>query len=171
MQRLCTTRLAQNWPPSATFQSTRTASCGHLSKSSGIAMTTPTATQQQEVIESRPVRPSRSAVCPLCKAPFEFSLPSNDDTAFDFHSVRCFSCAEILPVPRKKSNLKTPPPPIPPPQKERKRTGNDEKPIEMGHYDTLGVKADATSSGIKKAYYTMAMKYHPDKVFPELISL
>lgn len=31
------------------------------------------------------------------------------------------------------------------------------------HYDTLGVKPDATDSEIKKAYRTMSLKYHPDR--------
>lgn len=29
--------------------------------------------------------------------------------------------------------------------------------------DILGVKKDATQSDIKKAYYKLAQKYHPDK--------
>jgi DnaJ-class molecular chaperone len=33
----------------------------------------------------------------------------------------------------------------------------------MEYYDTLGVGAQATSGEIKKAYYSLAMKYHPDK--------
>ena len=31
------------------------------------------------------------------------------------------------------------------------------------YYDALEVQPDATTSQIKKAYYTQAMKYHPDK--------
>lgn len=36
-------------------------------------------------------------------------------------------------------------------------------PVETRLYDLLGLKADAGSSEIKKAYHKMAMKYHPDK--------
>merc|ERR1712086_841893 len=31
------------------------------------------------------------------------------------------------------------------------------------HYDTLGVSRDATTRDIRKAYRTLALKWHPDK--------
>src|SRR3990167_10061580 len=30
------------------------------------------------------------------------------------------------------------------------------------HYDTLGIRKEATAEQIKKAYFQMAKKYHPD---------
>lgn len=37
------------------------------------------------------------------------------------------------------------------------------KPVENELYDVLGVGADASAADIRKAYYRMAQKYHPDK--------
>lgn len=44
-----------------------------------------------------------------------------------------------------------------------KKEGSPGNPVETGYYDCLKVAPDATSAQIKKAYYKLAMKYHPDK--------
>lgn len=36
-------------------------------------------------------------------------------------------------------------------------------PTDTRYYDVLGVAPDATPEQVKKAYYVLAMKYHPDK--------
>lgn len=41
---------------------------------------------------------------------------------------------------------------------------HDDQVKDMSYYDALEVPADATSSAIKRQYYLLARKYHPDKV-------
>ncbi|KAJ1969615.1 DnaJ-like protein [Dispira parvispora] len=45
----------------------------------------------------------------------------------------------------------------------KRRFGTDEEPLETEYYDLLEVTPSATAAEIKKKYYRLAMKYHPDK--------
>ncbi|KAF7986759.1 hypothetical protein HWV62_20344 [Athelia sp. TMB] len=50
-----------------------------------------------------------------------------------------------------------------PAQRKGRKIGTQERPLETGYYDILGVAVDCTSDDVKKAYRRLAIKHHPDK--------
>jgi hypothetical protein len=48
-------------------------------------------------------------------------------------------------------------------KKSSRKIGTQDRPLETGYYDILGVAIDATTDDIKKAYRRLAIKHHPDK--------
>jgi curved DNA-binding protein CbpA len=52
-------------------------------------------------------------------------------------------------------------PPVPP--RRSRKIGTQDRPIETGYYDILGVPVTATTDDIKKAYRRLAIQHHPDK--------
>ena len=43
------------------------------------------------------------------------------------------------------------------------KTGSDEMPIDKTYYNILNVSPTASSTEIKRAYYTLSLQYHPDR--------
>ncbi|KAJ7207997.1 X-domain of DnaJ-containing-domain-containing protein [Mycena pura] len=130
------------------------------------------------IIQSRPVHPHLLSECPKCHAALEFPVPNPQPRPGAILRVRCFSCESIM----SHAFYVTQMPPssngasssaagarstqsgagTPPPRKGRK-IGTQERPLETGYYDILGITPAATTDDVKKAYRRMAIKHHPDK--------
>ncbi|KAJ2893432.1 DnaJ-like protein, partial [Coemansia aciculifera] len=134
-------------------------------------------------------RPSRSPTCiavqcPACAEFVEFDLPKRNE--LPQCSVTCFACKKDFPmdvgdVPFWKSSGtasatgsgtrstsipgagSTDPKSPKPKRKDGRTKGTDEAPLETEYYDWLEITPAATQAEIKKKYYVLALKYHPDK--------
>ncbi|KAJ7714096.1 X-domain of DnaJ-containing-domain-containing protein [Mycena metata] len=132
------------------------------------------------VISSRPAIPHIHLIsgCPRCKAALEFPVPTPHPKPGTQLQIRCFSCNNIIPHVFYATQI--PPsfgaassssnagagqsnPGQPPPAKKGRKFGTQERPLETGYYDILGITPTATTDEVKKAYRRMAIKHHPDK--------
>ncbi|KAI9020437.1 X-domain of DnaJ-containing-domain-containing protein [Hyaloraphidium curvatum] len=106
------------------------------------------------LLRSHAVVEPRVAQCSACRSRFQFE-PEGPPPP-DGYRVECYVCSapNTVPVeaPEKRANGKA-----------RKRTGTDEDPLETDLYDTLNVSPAASAGEIKKSYYFLAQKHHPDK--------
>ena len=118
------------------------------------------------VINSRPPSaPFIATTCSQCNTAVEFLAPSPAPRQGTLLSVRCYNCQTVFShafypsqiVGSSQNHSATSRtnsgagPSQDTPRKGRK-IGTDDKPLETGYYDLLGVPIDATTDDIKKAY-------------------
>ncbi|KAF8885556.1 X-domain of DnaJ-containing-domain-containing protein [Gymnopilus junonius] len=134
------------------------------------------------VIPSRPIHPHIATTCsnPRCTVPLEFPVPNPLPRPGTLLQIRCFNCQSVFEhafypgqVPSSSvtaysagassssgwagnSNNGNG-------QRKGRKIGTQERPLETGYYDILGIPVTATTDDIKKAYRRLAIKHHPDK--------
>ncbi|KAH9160694.1 DnaJ-domain-containing protein [Lactarius sanguifluus] len=95
-----------------------------------------------QVIESRPVYPHVQTTCSSCHFQLEFPVPSPTPKPASMFTIRCCSCKQTFShtfYPNQGTA------PTPPPRKGRK-IGTQERPLETGYYDLLGVPVVSRSN-------------------------
>ena len=116
------------------------------------------------ILSSRLYSPHIRSQCGTCSASLEFPVPSPIPPQGTLLRVRCVQCQTVyqhgfypvqLPPGVSVSPAQQTPNgshSIPTPLRKGRKIGTQEKPLETGYYDLLGVPIDATTEDVKKAY-------------------